>query len=101
MAKELGLKPHSLIKNIPSQNQQWKLPVKQWIQQLYEKKIGKTPVRKKVKRGQIYFYKNKSVPFFLNYYSSSESLSHREPHVSTCQNTPGAVLAVTSVGVRS
>lgn len=49
MAKELGLKPHSL-KNIPSPNQQWKLPVKQWIQELYEKKTGKTPV--KMSRGE-------------------------------------------------
>jgi hypothetical protein len=46
MARELGLKPRSLIKNIPSPNQQCKLPVKQWIQELYEKKTGKTPAEK-------------------------------------------------------
>jgi len=40
MARELGLKPRSLIKNIPSPQQQWKLPVKQWIHELYEKKTG-------------------------------------------------------------
>ncbi len=46
MAKELGLNPRSLIKNIPSPTQQWKLPVKQWIHELYEEKIRKTPVNK-------------------------------------------------------
>jgi hypothetical protein len=40
MARELGLNPRSLIKNIPSPQQQWKLPVKQWIHELYEKKTG-------------------------------------------------------------
>lgn len=40
MAKELGFKPRSLIKNIPAPNQQWKLPVKQWIRDLYEEKKG-------------------------------------------------------------
>ncbi|WP_084268629.1 hypothetical protein [Oceanobacillus damuensis] len=41
MAKELGLKPKSLIKNIPAPNQQWKAPVKIWIRDLYEDKFGK------------------------------------------------------------
>ncbi len=36
MARELGLKPRSLIKNLPSPQQQWKLPVKQWIHELHE-----------------------------------------------------------------
>ncbi len=39
MAKELGLKPRTLIKNIPSKSQQWKAPVKLWIRDLYEKKM--------------------------------------------------------------
>lgn len=47
MARELGLKPRSLIKNIPSPQQQWKLPVKQWIHELYEKKTGKMPGKKR------------------------------------------------------
>lgn len=42
MAKELGMTPKSLIKNIPSPKQQWKVPVKEWIRELYEKKFGKT-----------------------------------------------------------
>ena len=47
MAKELGLNPRSLIKNTPSPNQRWKLPVKQWIHKLYEGKTGKPPVTKR------------------------------------------------------
>lgn len=40
MAKELGMTPKSLLKNIPSPKQQWKAPVKVWIRDLYESKIG-------------------------------------------------------------
>ena len=47
MAKELGLTPRSLINNIPSSSQQWKLPVKQWIHELYEKRTGKAPMRRR------------------------------------------------------
>ena len=36
MAKELGMSPRSLMKNIPSPTQQWKAPVKDWIRDLYE-----------------------------------------------------------------
>lgn len=34
MAQKLGLNPRSLIKNIPSPSQQWKLSVRQWIREL-------------------------------------------------------------------
>ncbi|MEZ6034970.1 MAG: hypothetical protein R3C17_17900 [Planctomycetaceae bacterium] len=37
-AKELGLSPQTLIKNVPGQSQQWKKPVKVWIQELYEQR---------------------------------------------------------------
>ncbi len=37
-AKELGLVPRSLIKNIPSPKQQWKAPVKDWIRDLYSRR---------------------------------------------------------------
>ncbi|QQK80098.1 hypothetical protein HUG20_09480 [Salicibibacter cibi] len=40
MAKELGMKPKSLIKNIPAPSQQWKAPVKVWVRELYEEKFG-------------------------------------------------------------
>jgi hypothetical protein len=42
MAKELGMSPRSLIKNIPSKSQQWKAPVKYWIRDLYEKRQRKS-----------------------------------------------------------
>jgi hypothetical protein len=41
MAKELGIGPRSLIKNIPSPSQRWKLPVKEWVRNLYSKKFGR------------------------------------------------------------
>ncbi len=41
MARELGMGPRSLIKNIPSPTQRWKAPVKIWIRELYEKRFGK------------------------------------------------------------
>jgi hypothetical protein len=54
MAKELGLNPKSLIKNIPNRNQSWKKPVYLWIREMYwernydNKKIsGKTGKRSK------------------------------------------------------
>jgi len=37
MAKELGLNPRSLIKNIPNKSEQWKAPVSVWIEDIYEK----------------------------------------------------------------
>lgn len=38
MAKEMGMNPRSLMKNIPSQSQRWKMPVEQWIRSIYEKR---------------------------------------------------------------
>lgn len=38
LAKQLGMSPKSLIKNIPGPKEQWKLPVKQWIRELAEEK---------------------------------------------------------------
>jgi predicted nucleotidyltransferase len=41
MARELGMGPRGLIKNIPNPKQQWKAPVAVWIRDLYEKKFGR------------------------------------------------------------
>ena len=41
MAKELGMTPKVLIKNIPTPNQRWKASVKDWIRELYEEKFDK------------------------------------------------------------
>lgn len=38
MAKELGLNPRSLIKNIPNRAEPWKAPVHIWIREMYEKR---------------------------------------------------------------
>ena len=41
MAKELGMSPRSLIKNIPPHDQQWKAPVHEWVRDLYAKRQAK------------------------------------------------------------
>ncbi len=46
MAKEMGLNPRSLIKNSPSKSQQWKLPVKDWIHEMYQKRQEKSAKKK-------------------------------------------------------
>ncbi len=46
MAKEMGLNPRSLIKNIPSKSEQWKSSVKDWIHEMYQKRQKKTAKRK-------------------------------------------------------
>ena len=40
MAKELGIQPRGLIKNIPAKSQPWKAPVGEWIRDLYAKRFG-------------------------------------------------------------
>jgi hypothetical protein len=44
MARELGMGPRGLIKNIPSPSQRWKAPVAVWVRGLYEKKFGKKAI---------------------------------------------------------
>jgi len=50
MAKELGLSPKSLIKNVANSSQRWKAPVQNWIRDLYAKRqqriisVGSNPV---------------------------------------------------------
>jgi hypothetical protein len=39
-AKELGMSPQALIRNVPSANQAWKTPVKDWINNLYDQRFG-------------------------------------------------------------
>lgn len=40
MAKEMGLNPRSLIKNIPSRTQKWKAPVNVWIREMTILKVS-------------------------------------------------------------
>jgi hypothetical protein len=46
MAKELGMGPRSLIKNIPAPTQRWKAPVEDWVRKLYEQRQRKAARRK-------------------------------------------------------
>lgn len=41
IAKEMGLNPRSLIKNIPNKNEQWKSPVSIWIREMYQERQEK------------------------------------------------------------
>lgn len=43
MAKELGLSPRSLTKNIPNRSEPWKAPVEEWVRRLHLKKFGQRP----------------------------------------------------------
>lgn len=46
VAKEMGLNPKSLIKNIPNKKEQWKAPVKVWIREMYEERQEKARRKK-------------------------------------------------------
>jgi len=43
MARELGFNPRKLQRNVPSPAQRWKLPVGQWVRELYGKRHGAAP----------------------------------------------------------
>lgn len=49
IAKEMGLNPRSLIKNIPNKSEQWKAPVSVWIQKIYQERQEKA-LRKKARK---------------------------------------------------
>lgn len=50
LAKDLGLNPRSLIKNIPNKSEPWKAPVKDWLQALDQKRKKKSEQRQKRKQ---------------------------------------------------
>ena len=50
MAKEMGLNPKSLIKNIPNPKEQLKLRVKEWLHEMYEDRQRKQ--KKKASAGR-------------------------------------------------
>ena len=51
MAKELGLNPRSLIKNMHNKAEPWKGPVHVWIREMYEKRQAKA-ARKRAGQGE-------------------------------------------------
>jgi hypothetical protein len=40
MAKALGFRPDTLVRSIPDPKQKWKLPVKEWVRELYYERFG-------------------------------------------------------------
>jgi len=46
MAKELGFKPRSLLKNQPSPQQPWKAPVAEWVRDLYARRQRRSAQRR-------------------------------------------------------
>lgn len=52
IAKELGLNPKSLIKNIPNKNEQWKAPVSIWIREIYEERKSKSLQKQRRKESE-------------------------------------------------
>ena len=50
LAKKLGLNPRSLIKNIPSKNQSWKAPVKDWLREIEAKQNKKSEQKARRKK---------------------------------------------------
>lgn len=59
LAKQMGLNPKSLIRNIPNKNEMWKLPVKQWIHNMYEERKEKSA--KKAQRKLLLEKGNKDI----------------------------------------
>jgi len=50
IAKELGLNPKSLIKNIPNKSQQWKAPVSVRIKEIQEERESKSLQKQRRKK---------------------------------------------------
>ena len=61
MAKEMGLNPKSLIKNIPNKSEQWKAPVKDWIHDMYDKRQRKSRQKEKRRAEQLNKDNNHSI----------------------------------------
>ena len=55
MAKEMGLNPKSLIKNIPSPREQWKQPVKVWIMRCMKTDMKKRRTKRHRLSGAVFF----------------------------------------------
>ncbi len=53
IAKEMGLNPRSLIKNIPSKQQALKLPVKEWLRSMWEDRQEKARLKQLKKQATL------------------------------------------------
>lgn len=52
MARELGIGPRTLIKNIPAPTQQWKAPAEDWVRDRYEKRQRTAGTKKGMAGGE-------------------------------------------------
>ena len=62
MAKELGLNPRSLIKNIPNKAELWKAPVHVWVREMYERRRSKASGKPAMK-GKDQTNRDDEIPF--------------------------------------
>ena len=53
MAKELGINPRTMIKNIPNKAEKWKAPVDVWIREMYDKIKEKSAKKAKAKAKRL------------------------------------------------
>ena len=62
MAKELGLNPRSLIKNIPNKAELWKAPVHVWVREMNAKRRSKAS-EKRAAKGKDQTNRDDEIPF--------------------------------------
>jgi hypothetical protein len=74
MAKELGISPRSLIKNIPSPTQPWKAPIKDWVRELYRKKQEKAAPKTSRRQGDLDRHQQQAVEM-----ESGTAIGHGRP----------------------
>ena len=53
MAKEMGINPRTMIKNIPNKAEKWKAPVDVWIREMYDKVKEKSAKKAKAKAKRL------------------------------------------------
>jgi len=49
LAKQLGLNPRSLIKNMPSKSEPWKAPIQDWLREIEAKRNKKAAQKQRRK----------------------------------------------------
>ncbi|MCC6628222.1 MAG: hypothetical protein IT340_12575 [Chloroflexi bacterium] len=53
MARELGMNPRDLIKNIPAPSQPWKAPVEDWVRGLYAERQRRAERRRRREQAAV------------------------------------------------
>jgi hypothetical protein len=75
MARQLGLNPRKLAKHVPSPGQLWKLPVGEWVRELYRKSHGTPPSKPRPPE----HVQEPAVAFEDNFETFEEDASWRDP----------------------